>query len=111
MAPNLLPWLTWRYDPARTQDENESTRLKQISSKTMQINQGLGEIAQRLGWSKKLTTHIARHSFASHADARVTDKRQVSGMLGHAKFVMTEHYLQDLRDDELDGAANSVYGA
>jgi len=105
----LLPLMTWKPDPALTPDENTRAMWRQIESKTMIVNQNLQRIEKRLGLSKPLRSHIARHTFAREADRRVTDKRKIQGMLGHHSFKMTENYLEGLRDDDLDAAAAEVF--
>ena len=57
----------------------------------------LKEIADVCGINKKLTTHTARHSFASViALANNVSLPNVSKMLGHSSTRMTQHYAKVL---------------
>lgn len=100
----LLPFMN-KYHGKYTEHEI----FKQIGSCTALINRFLDKVCRQAGIDKKVSTHIARHSFATHADKVVLDKRHISKALGHSKFSMTENYLSDLRDDEIDGSMSEVY--
>ncbi|MFT4033805.1 MAG: site-specific integrase [Siphonobacter sp.] len=104
-APYLLPIMTWLYDKKKNEEENERKMWAQIESRTAEVNYQLKKIAELIGTTKKITTHIARHTFARMVDAVEPDKRKVSAMLGHSSFGMTEKYLESLRDEDLDDSA------
>lgn len=56
-------------------------------------NSYLKEIADFCGIEKKLTTHAARHTFATTVTlANNVPLQEVSAMLGHASTRMTQHY-------------------
>lgn len=56
-------------------------------------NSYLKEIADFCGIKKKLTTHAARHTFATTVTlANDVPLQEVSAMLGHASTRMTQHY-------------------
>ena len=61
------------------------------------MNSYLKEIADLCGIKKKLTTHTARHSFASViALANNVSLPNVAKMLGHSSTRMTQHYAKVL---------------
>ena len=61
------------------------------------MNSYLKEIADLCGIRKNLTTHVARHSFASViALANNVSLPNVSKMLGHSSTRMTQHYAKVL---------------
>jgi site-specific recombinase XerD len=61
------------------------------------MNSYLKEIADLCGIRKNLTTHTARHSFASViALANNVSLPNVSKMLGHSSTRMTQHYAKVL---------------
>jgi integrase len=109
-GPFLLPWLSrFRDKPYLTSQQNEQRLLDQISSKTAMVNANLKEIEAILGLGVKLTTHVARHSFASLADRLLSDTRIVSAALGHTNFATTEVYLADLNSDQINEAMNKFW--
>ncbi|MCE3543448.1 tyrosine-type recombinase/integrase, partial [Escherichia coli] len=56
-------------------------------------NSYLKEIADFCGIKKNLTTHAARHTFATTVTlANNVPLQEVSAMLGHASTIMTQHY-------------------
>lgn len=55
------------------------------------------EIAAIVGIEKDLTTHLARHTFATTVTlANHVSIENVSKMLGHSSFRMTQHYARIL---------------
>lgn len=57
------------------------------------VNEYLKVIASISGIDKKLTFHVARHTFATTVTlANGVDLKTVSEMLGHSSIKMTEHY-------------------
>lgn len=107
--PYLLPFMTFKYDPAQGREENEIRMWRELESKESIINRQLKEIARRLGINKNITTHVARHTFARAVDKIEPDKRKVMGMVGHSRYSMTMEYLEEVRDDELDDSAEQVF--
>jgi site-specific recombinase XerD len=82
---------------------------KNIDSVVALMNKNLRIVAHACGIEKHISTHVARHSFATNADKVVMDKRHISKALGHSTFRMTENYLSDLRDDEIDDSMSGLY--
>mgnify|MGYP000476494914 CR=1 FL=1 len=61
------------------------------------MNDGLKEIAELCGINKQLTTHCARHTFATTITlANNVSIENVSQMLGHSNIKMTQHYAKVL---------------
>ena len=59
--------------------------------------EGLKEIAELCGINKQLTTHCARHTFATTVTlANNVSIENVSQMLGHSNIKMTQHYAKVL---------------
>jgi integrase/recombinase XerD len=82
---------------------------KRVESMTAIINRMLGEIAKKAGIEKKVTTHVARHSFASLAWANSRDIKAVSQALGHTSTRMTETYLRELSGSEQDSLLDTAF--
>lgn len=69
------------------------------------VNRALKEIAQRAGINKKLTTHVARHTFATHLAAKVP-LHILKEILQHSSIETTMVYLHlsnKMIDNALDG--------
>jgi integrase/recombinase XerD len=86
--------------------ENEKMYMDDISAKTAFINKKLSVVAKRASIQKKLTSHIARHSFADIARKKGISVYDISKALGHSSIAITEKYLASLDD----GAISSVFG-
>ena len=56
----------------------------------------LKELADICGIKKTLTTHVARHTFATFALAKGVSIESVAKMLGHTNVQMTRHYARVL---------------
>lgn len=83
---------------------------KHIESNVSMLNRKLKLIAAHAGIEKKITTHVARHTFTSWADRSGVSSRQIQQMLNHSSLSVTENYLEGLRkSDELDEAAGRVF--
>lgn len=67
--------------------------LQQINAKNSLLNKYLKKIAQKAGISKKITMHIARHSFANIARQKKANVYDISKALGHSSLKITENYL------------------
>jgi integrase/recombinase XerD len=80
----------------------------QISSKTAVINKYLKDLATLAKIEKKLTTHIARHSFADIARKKNTNIYDIKNMLGQSSTKITEVYLASLDYESQDQAMKDV---
>jgi len=100
----LLPWMDILPDLIGTQEYT-----KKIESKTAMINKQLKLIAAKVSIDKKLTTHVARHSFAHICLKQNLDLGQISELLNHSSPRTTQAYLKALTNqDELNEAANRI---
>ena len=62
-------------------------------------NRNLKRIAEATGITKKLTSHVGRHTFATWALHEGVALERVSKMLGHAKITQTQRYAKVLAQD------------
>lgn len=69
------------------------------------INRVLHETTKKLGWKKKVTCHILRHTFASQLVSKNVNIVKISKMLGHADVRTTSIYTHS-NIDELAEAVN-----
>ncbi|MDH6306325.1 integrase [Parabacteroides sp. PH5-13] len=97
-SPYLLPIITRK---------NVSPRL-QYESGLRRQNHKLGEISAFLGLKNKLTTHVARHSWASIAKGANLPLAVISEALGHTSEATTRIYLASFDRSVLDKANETV---
>lgn len=80
-----------------------------IKRKTAVINKYLGIIADMIEYPHKLSSHIARHSFALLLLKDNISLDVISKLLGHRNVKITVDYLDELMEDEvLELAASKV---
>lgn len=69
------------------------------------VNRVLGETVQALGWKKKVTAHILRHSFASQLVKKEVNLVKIQKLLGHSSLKVTSIYTHS-NMEELSEAVN-----
>ena len=72
-------------------------RLPDVADQT--CNSNLKTIATATGITKRLTTHVGRHTFATWALRNGVPIERVSKMLGHRKITQTQRYAKVLAED------------
>lgn len=81
-----------------------------VNAKNSYVNKYTKELATHLGISKKVTMHIARHTFGYLLDRRGVQVTTIRDLYGHSSLSMTEIYIQELREsDELDKAVEGLF--
>lgn len=73
------------------------------------LNTYLKKIATICNINKKLTTHVARHSFATLMLTKGISIESVSKMLGHTEIKTTQIYAQIL-NEKVDNEVNQIKG-
>ena len=99
--------------PFLKNDEDYSDKnflMAQLSSQTAKINYHLKKIAKLAGIEKRLTSHIARHSFADIARKKGVKLYDISKALGHTNLGITQAYLASFDDDSLENAIDMIFG-
>ena len=84
-------------------DENSNFRRQYLSTYHT-VNIALKEIGKNLHISTPLTMYVARHSWASIANASNIPLAVISKGLGHRNQSITEIYLSEIDDNEVDKA-------
>ena len=84
--------------------------MKQLSAKTTIVNINLKKLAERTNLNKKLSSHIARHSFADIARKKGMNLYDISKALGHSSLSITEQYLSNFDDNSVDDAMENLFG-
>ncbi|MEM6269159.1 MAG: phage integrase SAM-like domain-containing protein [Bacteroidota bacterium] len=105
----VFPFLSNELDPA-----DVVLMKKQVSAKTAKLNEHLKTIGAMIGLSFRLTNHIARHSFTKTVQSRDAKElgigvHDIQGALAHSSVSITENYLEELNDDQLDHVMNGFH--
>lgn len=79
-----------------------------IQKVTFRVNRSLKVIGERLGLETKLTTYVARHSFATVLKQSGTPIALISELMGHDSEGTTRIYLADFENEVLDNAAQAI---
>lgn len=81
---------------------NEPMIKNRVKKVTKQINAGIKESAIMAGIDpERMTTYVARHSFATALKRNGTDTGKISEMLGHDSFKTTQIYLDSFESEQL----------
>lgn len=80
------------------------------NSKNSLINKYLGKIAKQAGIEKRITFHIARHSFAKVAKDNKVDNNHLKELLGHSNIQITEGYMGNFETEATDSVMASIFG-
>lgn len=104
----LLPILERKWINPRRSESYQ----KHIEVKTAKINKDLKVIVARAQVEKKVSTHVARHTFASWADTSDINSRTIQKMMNFSSLSIMENYLEEIRKDELLKATTSrIFGS
>lgn len=77
--------------------EKYGGRMPKVADQT--CNSNLKTIANATGITKKLTTHVGRHTFATWMLRNGVPIEKVSKMLGHRRITQTQRYAKVLAED------------
>lgn len=79
------------------ESRKDSMKVKQvITSWNANINNSLKDVAEEAKITKKLSMHVARHSFAQHMADKGVSKYDMMILLGHTSIKTTENYLNTI---------------
>ncbi|MET0635190.1 MAG: site-specific integrase [Chitinophagaceae bacterium] len=106
VAIPLLPMALEILNKYRDEQMQVISRRLFPSISNQKMNQYLKEIASRSGISKKITFHLARHTFATTVTLNNGVRLEtVSRLLGHSKLATTQlyaHVLDKMIGEEMD---------
>lgn len=86
----------------------DGTERKQYLNKMLIINRNLKKIAQLAGISMPLSLYVARHSWASIAQAKNVPLRAISLGMGHDNEETTRIYLSSIQSNIVDKANSKI---
>ncbi|WP_417363668.1 phage integrase SAM-like domain-containing protein [Galbibacter sp.] len=84
-------------------------QIENRKAKTLKrYNKQLKEIASKCGIEEKLTSYVARHSFATNLKQKGISTDIISEAMGHQNLAITQSYLKDLENNVIDDAMKSL---
>lgn len=102
----VLPVLQREWEDPR----QEYKFQKHIHVKTAQINKDLKLIASKAGIDKKITSHVARHTFATWSYKADVNSRDIQKMMNFSSLSMVENYLDELKQlDRFEELSERIY--
>lgn len=84
---------------------------REKQSKNAIANNDLKDIAKEAGIEQKLSTHIARHSFANYALKQGVSLYSISKALAHSDLETTQAYLNAFDEEKLDNEMDELFGS
>ncbi len=83
--------------------------FSQVAAKNAYINKYLKKLVEQAGIEKKVSFHVARHSFAKVAKQRGTDNANLKDLLAHSSLKETELYMGNFETSENDKAMEAIF--
>jgi site-specific recombinase XerD len=108
ISDRLLPLLRQYVDVGRPKCSSSNFFATKVSGQlsASMVNKTLKQAVAQLGWTKNVTCHVLRHSFASHLVRNNVNIVRVQKLLGHASLKTTSIYTHATMD-ELSEAVNT----
>ena len=100
--------ITWE-EKEQLPYEVKNMLLQQTNVKNTLLNRYLDKIAKLAGITKKVSMHIARHSFANIARQKNANVYDISKALGHSSLDITEAYLARFDTTSQDETMRHVF--
>jgi len=92
---------------------SEERNYAEIKQLTKQVNKYVRRIAKAVGIKEKISSYVARHSWATIAKNSGTSTEFISEALGHSSVIVTKRYLKSFekstREEHSEKMENSVY--
>lgn len=88
--------------------KTEVQRANRLHKVLAKVNKSLKEIGERLGLPIKLTTYVARHSFATVLKRAGVSTSIISESLGHSSEKITQTYLDSFEKNQIDDAFSNL---
>ncbi len=92
-------------------DLKDQSRIHTVyTNRIKNHNRRLNTIRKAIKLDTRLTTYVARHTFATAGLHKGISKAQIGDMLGHTSYYTTEAYLSGFDQEILDDAADKILG-
>ena len=88
--------------------KTEQQKLNRLHKVITKVNKALKEIGVELGLPIKLTTYVARHSFATVLKRAGVSTSVISESLGHSSEKITQIYLDSFENSQIDEAMSHL---
>lgn len=88
--------------------KTEQMRLNRLHKVITKVNKTLKSIGKELGLPIKLTTYVARHSFATVLKRAGVSTSIISESLGHSSEKITQIYLDSFENSQIDEALSHL---
>lgn len=88
--------------------KTETQIRDKVEKATKATNAALGKIGEKLGFSIKLTTYVARHSYATVLKRAGVSTAIISESLGHSSEKVTQIYLDSFENSQIDEAMKNL---
>lgn len=107
----LFSYFKWQDDPLADPEDQAVKKANALKNCTAYINTNLAVIAEKAKLTKRVSSHIARHTFGKMAIDSIKDTNMRMDLLGHSNLRDHETYVREIsREDELDQAADDIFG-
>ena len=95
---------TYLFPVLSSEHKTEQQRLNRLHKVITKVNRELKQIGKELGLPIKLTTYVARHSFATILKREGVSTSIISETLGHSSERVTQIYLDCFENKQIDEA-------
>ena len=90
------------------EDKTEALKRKRAAKAMRSVNYYLKNIGKKLNVSTKITTYVARHSFATVLKRSGVNTSIISEAMGHSSEKVTQIYLDSFENDQIDEAMSNL---
>lgn len=88
--------------------QTEVQKVNRLHKVLAKVNGTLKEIGERIGLPIKLTTYVARHSYATVLKRAGVSTAIISESLGHSSEKITQTYLDSFEDSQIEDAMSHL---
>ncbi|NVN19446.1 tyrosine-type recombinase/integrase [Muricauda sp. HICW] len=104
-----LPNNTGYVFPLLLKENMTAMQIEHRKDKTLKkYNRDLKEIAKIQGINTKITSYVARHSYATFLKEKNVSTDKISESMGHANLQVTMNYLKSFSNDDIDEANDKL---
>lgn len=99
---------TFLFPVLSSEHKTEQQKLNRLHKVITKVNRELKQIGKELGLPIKLTTYVARHSFATILKREGVSTSIISETLGHSSERITQIYLDSFENKQIDEALSHL---
>ena len=83
-------------------------KMYRVDKVRRQVNHSLAKLGEELGCDRKITTYVARHTFATVMKRAGVDVTMISEAMGHSSIETTQIYLDSFEDNQIKQAMTNL---